>query len=222
MNDIVDALSAVRRETGHRRIPAGEGRTVVLRRTYNAPIGDVWDAITDADRINRWFLPISGDLRLGGSFRLKGNAQGEILHCDPPHLLKVSWYCGDDPAATDISEVEVRLSTGTGDVTDFELVHSAVVPEEQWAQYGPGATGVGWDLTLLGLGLHLRGGSIEEPDTWGETAEAREFMTRSSQAWGAAYAAAGATDAEVASAVGNTTGFYVPDLAAAQGGDAGH
>src|SRR6266545_2660359 len=64
MTDILNELDAVQRETGHRRLDTGEDRTVVLRRRYDAPIEDVWDAVTNPDRINRWFLPISGDLRL--------------------------------------------------------------------------------------------------------------------------------------------------------------
>ena len=59
----------------------------MLRRRYDAAIEDVWDAVTDPDRLKRWFLPISGDLRVGGTFQLEGNAGGEILSCEPPRLL---------------------------------------------------------------------------------------------------------------------------------------
>ena len=61
MIDIVHEIDAVQREVGSGRIAAGEGRTVRLRRTYDAPIEDVWDALTSPERISRWFLPISGD-----------------------------------------------------------------------------------------------------------------------------------------------------------------
>ena len=40
--------------------------------------------------------------------------------------------------------------------------------------------------------------------------EAREYMTESSEAWGVALAASGASDDEVKRAVTNTTAFYVP------------
>ncbi|TDD06120.1 hypothetical protein E1292_15690 [Nonomuraea deserti] len=50
-------------------------------------------------------------------------------------------------------EVEVRLSAAAGG-TLFELMHAAEVPDF-WSGFGPGAAGVGWDLALLGLGLHL-------------------------------------------------------------------
>jgi uncharacterized protein YndB with AHSA1/START domain len=213
MIDIIGELAAVHRETGHRRLPGGEARTVRLRRSYNAPIEDVWDALTTAERINRWFLPISGDLRLGGRYKFEGNAGGEILQCEPPHLLKVSWIFGES-AEGDISEVEVRLTAAAGDTTVLNLDHVATIDAERWSTYGPGAVGVGWDLALLGLGLHLTGGEItaEERDAWGMSPEARKFMIGSSDAWGAAMAAAGASPDEAATATRNTTGFYVPDL----------
>lgn len=202
MIDIVHELDAVRRVTGQRR----DARTVVLRRDYAAPIEDVWDAITDPARLSRWFLPVTGDLRLGGTYQLEGNAGGEIRRCEPPRLLAVTWVFGADPGE---SVVEVRLSTHDGN-TVFELEHTATVEPDRWAEFGPGAVGVGWDLTLLGLSVHLRGGSIEDPDAWGRSPEAKAFVTGSSRAWGAANEAAGATPAEAAAATKNTTAFYVP------------
>jgi uncharacterized protein YndB with AHSA1/START domain len=218
MIDIVDELNAVHRETGHRRIPAGEGQTVALRRTYDAPIEDVWDAITNPDRINRWFLPVTGDLRLGGTYQLKGNAGGEILRCEPPQLLKVTWVYGDNPSEADVGEVEARLAPVNGR-TVLELEHAAVVDPKFSAEFGPGAVGVGWDLTLLGLGLHLRDESLDDPEAWAQSPAGREFAARSSTAWGAALEAAGASSAEVATAVQNTTRFYAPDPDATQDGD---
>jgi uncharacterized protein YndB with AHSA1/START domain len=220
MSDIGSEPNAVHREIGHRRIPAGDGRTVVLRRSYDAPIEEVWDTITDPERINRWFLPVTGDLRLGGRYQLEGNAGGEILRCEPPHLLKITWEVGDNPTEADVSEVEVRLSSGTDRQTVLELEHAAVVDPKFWAEYGPGAVGVGWDLTLLGLSLHLRGESIVDAEAWSRSPEARRFITDSSTAWGAARTAAGESSAEVAAAVDNTTRFYAPDPAPAGNGDA--
>ncbi|HEX6499120.1 MAG TPA: SRPBCC family protein [Micromonosporaceae bacterium] len=210
MTDILSELAAVHRETARRPVPAGEARTVVLRREYDAAIEDVWDAITDPQRLRRWFLPVTGDLRLGGRYQLQGNAGGEIVRCEPPRLLTVTWIFGEEPKPGEISEVEVRLSTGAGGGTVLELEHAASVPAERWAQYGPGATGVGWDLTLLGLAMHLRGEHLDDPDAWVRSTEAREFITRSSRAWGAAMRDGGASDEEAATAERNTTAFYAP------------
>jgi uncharacterized protein YndB with AHSA1/START domain len=209
--DIVREIQAVQREVGTGRIPAGEGRVVRLRRAYDAPIGDVWDALTNPDRIGRWFLPISGDYRVGGRYQFEGNAGGEILACERPNRLRATWIYGDANNAAGTSEVEVRLSSSGEDVTVLELVHTAVVPDEMWDQYGPGAVGVGWEGGLLGLALHLQGGAIADPGAWQVSAEGRDFYTRSATGWGAASAAAGADPATVERNVTNTTSFYAPD-----------
>jgi len=208
VKDILDHLAATTRSTGMAQTPAGDGRTVSLSRTYPADIDDVWDALTSAERIPRWFLPISGDLKLGGHYQFEGNAGGEVLACEPPRLLRVSWVMGGPGS---FSEVVVRLST-VDEGTRFELTHTATVPPEMWDQYGPGAVGVGWDGGLLGLGLHLAGdgASDGEKAAFPFSEQGRAFNTAASQAWGEAYRASGADEQTVASAVAATTAFYVP------------
>ena len=152
----------VRREVGRRRIAAGEARSAVLRRRYDAPVEDVWDACTNPRRIDRWLLPVSGDLRAGGSFSLQGNASGEILRCEPPRLLTVTWVYGDRPA----DEVELRLTPGDGGGTMLELEHASVC---ETAPDGVSdailGVGVGWELPLTwSLPAYLRG---ELPDVPG-------------------------------------------------------
>ncbi|MEU3767156.1 hypothetical protein AB0E55_19080 [Amycolatopsis keratiniphila] len=39
---------------------------------------------------------MTGDLRLGGSFALEGGEHVEILACDPPQRLRVSWLFGPE------------------------------------------------------------------------------------------------------------------------------
>lgn len=211
MIDIVREIEAVQREVGSGRIAAGEGRAIRLLRTYDAPVEDVWDALTNPDRLTRWFLPISGDYSVGGRFQLEGNAGGEILACERPHRFRVTWVYGEMADAADVSELEVRLTSAADGSTTLELEHTAVVPDDRWAEYGPGAVGVGWDQGLLGLSLHLHGGSVGDPVAWQLSDEGREFAARSSLAWGAAHEAAGADSAVAARAVANTTAFYAPD-----------
>jgi uncharacterized protein YndB with AHSA1/START domain len=199
--DIIDQLNRIHREVGGTE---PNGHTVALRRTYDTTIEDLWDACTDPERISRWFLPVSGDLRLGGTYQLKGNAGGEILRCEAPRLLRVSWVFGEFPT----SEVELRLSPGDDGGTTLHLEHIAGVDPDKWATYGPGAVGVGWDLGLLGLGLHLSGGGVAKPDGWDQSPAAVEFVTRSSDAWGVAYEASGAATEDVTSAVRQTTAAY--------------
>ena len=211
MIDIVREIEAVHREVDDRQMPAGTGRVVRLRREYDTPIEDVWDALTNPERIGRWFLPISGDYRLGGRYQFEGNAGGEIVACERPNRLKVTWVYGEVTSDADISEVEVRLASVDDGATRLELEHAAVVPDDRWAEYGPGAVGVGWEQGMLGLTLHLRGGSVDDPVAWQESAEGRDFARRSSEGWGQANRAAGADPAVAARAVANTTTFYAPD-----------
>ena len=66
-------------------------RVVSGARTYDAEIEELWDAITNAERIPRWFAPIAGDLKLGGRYQLEGNAGGEITRCEAPRALDITW-----------------------------------------------------------------------------------------------------------------------------------
>jgi uncharacterized protein YndB with AHSA1/START domain len=193
--DIPEQINATYREV--------RGRAVLVKRGYVAEIEDVWDACTDPERLGRWFLPVTGDLRLGGHYQLEGNAHGEILRCAPPELLRISWIFGESGA----SYVEVRLAAIEGG-TMFELEHSGLDDDQHWNQFGPGAVGVGWDLTVLGLGLHLAG--LVNPQGWGTSSEAYEFMTASAVAWGAAHEKAGEDPAQAVAAAERTASFYVP------------
>jgi uncharacterized protein YndB with AHSA1/START domain len=211
MIDIVTEINATQRAVTAGQGSADDVYAVRLRRRYDAPVEDVWDACTSQERITRWFLPVTGDLRPGGSFQLEGNAGGEILRCEPPRLLRVTWVFGDGPA----SEVEVRLSPGDHDDTVLELNHTMRGTPPMWAEFGPGALGVGWDGALLGLNRYLSGHERSDAQAWALSAEGREFMTRSSQAWGTAHEACGATAAEAQAAVARTTSFYTaqPEVA---------
>lgn len=140
-------------------------KVLVARRTYRAEQADVWDALTSADRLPRWFLPVSGDLAVGGRYQFEGNAGGLVERCDAPDSLAVTWEFGGG-----VSWLEVNLSKGE-DGTVLELVHEAPVDPEMWTRFGPGAVGVGWDGGLHGLGVHLATGESLDP------AEVEAFMT---------------------------------------------
>jgi uncharacterized protein YndB with AHSA1/START domain len=210
MKDLIDELHGTTRAVGTDKLPAGDAQVVTLSRGYSAEVEDVWDAITDPERIARWFLPVSGDLRLGGTYQLEGNAGGEIRACEPPHRLLLTWIFGEPPGPEDSSLVEVRLESDPDGGTTLTLVHTAVVPPEMWDQFGPGGVGVGWDLAVIGLTAHLAGIELGSPEELETKPEMREAMTASSEAWGAAYEASG-VDAELAArTTAATTAFYVP------------
>ncbi|MCX4091403.1 SRPBCC family protein [Nocardia sp. alder85J] len=180
-------------------------RIAVARRWYPTDRADLWDALTSADRLPRWFLPVEGELKVGGRYQLVGNAGGVIEECDEPRRLAVTWEMG--PV---VSWLAVGLS-GEGDGTVLELVHEAPVDPEFWTRYGPGAVGVGWDLALMGLGLHIESGAPVDPEvgaTFPITPGGREFTHAAATAWAQAATADG-DDPEAARAAGERTfAFY--------------
>lgn len=212
MKDLIDELHATTRAVGAGKLPAGDAQVVTLSRSYPAEIEDVWDAITDPERVARWFLPVTGDLQLGGHYQLEGNAGGEIRACKPPRHLQLTWNMGDPEGPDDVSIVDVHLDDGDGggDRTTLTLTHTAIVPPEMWDQFGPGAVGVGWDLTVIGLALHLAGDMRGTPAEMEASPEVRAAMTVSAQAWGAAYQESGVARDVVERTTAATTAFYVP------------
>lgn len=212
MIDIVNQINATHREIGDQAVASGAGRSLLLRRSYDAAVEDVWNACTDPDRISRWLGPIEGDLRLGGTYQLKDNAGGEIVRCEEPHLIKVTWSLGEGM----MTEVEVRLAPGDDGGTVMELEHAspAEIVDEMVRAYGPGGTigiGGGWDLTLLALDRFLNGATFD-PATWEDTPEAREFATRSCHAWGPAIQAAwGTSDDDLAAAIAFGVQHFAPE-----------
>ncbi|CAI9409374.1 MULTISPECIES: SRPBCC domain-containing protein [Aestuariimicrobium] len=183
-----------------------------LSQTFPSLLDEVWDAVTSPDRIARWFMPVSGELRVGGRYQFEGNAGGEVLECEPPSegsaRYRVTWEMGG------VSWVTVRLESA-GEQTRFDLEHVAReddVPAEMAATFGPGATGVGWEGGLLGLALHLsgRGGSMTPAElmAWVATDEGRAFHRGAADAWGRAAVAAG-TEPDLAQRQADATyAFY--------------
>ncbi|MFC7624147.1 SRPBCC domain-containing protein [Microlunatus sp. GCM10028923] len=186
-----------------RRVAGGERdgeptKIVILRRHYDADVDQVWDAFTNAERLPRWFLPVSGDLRLGGRYQFEGNAGGLIESCRRPELIKVTWeYDGG------LSWVEVRFRTEPDGRTMIELRHEQPV-DDSWRTYGPGAGGVGWDIGLVGLDEHLRTGRRVVEQEWTSTPDGREAIRRSSADWARAAVADG-EDARLAGEAADRT-----------------
>ena len=190
MIDIATQLKAIDREVVRRDGADGEEVAVIIRRAYDAPAADVWDALTDPDRLKRWFLPVSGDLKVGGSFQLEGNAGGDILDCEPPHRLKVTFGMPN-------SIVELRLTEDGADHTSLVLEHTVPI---EIAQNGAGAlfVGPGWDGGFVALALYLQGEIADDPVAAANSPEGIELTRRAVDAWAAAVRASGtATDDEV-------------------------
>ena len=218
MVDVTKQIEAVTRTLRTAEDEAGELQVQTLAQTYPAGIADVWSATTTAERIARWFLPVEGDLELGGRYQFAGNAGGEILACSPPAdgaaHYRATWEMGGG-----VTWITVRLTAEGDDRTRFELEHAARtadLPPGFWETYGPGATGVGWDGGLLGLSLHFSAveGSLspEEAAEWATTAEGKSFYRGAADGWADAQVAAGADRAAADRAADATYGFYTGEM----------
>jgi uncharacterized protein YndB with AHSA1/START domain len=189
-------------------------KIAIARRTYPGRQADLWDALTSAERIPRWFLPVSGDLRAGGRYQLEGNAGGVIERCKEPESFAVTWEFGGM-----LSWLEVTL-TPDGERTVLELAHESPVDPDFWGQFGPGAVGVGWDLALMGLGRHLDSGASVDPKeaaAFLTSPDGAEFIRSAAAGWADAAAADGDEPEAARQAAARTVAFYTPPPGTAAG-----
>jgi uncharacterized protein YndB with AHSA1/START domain len=189
--------------SARRNLSSADEHEVEVSRAYETPVEDLWDACTDPERIVRWFLPVSGDLRLGGSYQLEGNAGGRIEACEPPRHLGLTWDFGGST-----SRLAVDFSPLDDGRSQLRLRHT-VADDDHWREYGPGAVGVGWDLTLLGLAAYLAGEPVD-PASFEGSPEARELMQTSAAAWGRAHEESGVPADVARAAAERTSAAYAP------------
>ncbi|GGL85615.1 SRPBCC family protein [Nakamurella endophytica] len=142
------------------RVPDGfvevgdDGTVARFRRRFATTADDLWSALTDPERLARWYTAVSGDLRPGGTVRMHwpdGQVQDiEVVTCRPPELLVTRWTLDDGP----LGEVTVVLRPdGDGCVLDLE--HRGL-PPMQAAGYA-----AGWHAHLAGLSAHLTGSAAD-------------------------------------------------------------
>ena len=165
-------------------------RVVSGARTFATAPEVLWDAVTNLEKLACWFNPITGDLKLGGRYQLEGNAGGEIIRCERAEIFEVTWEFAEN-----VSWLMVRLEP-KGDGTRMTLEHTMTkdeASESHWNQYGPGATGVGWDLGFLGLGLYLNSDTFDrkEAEAWSASEPGKEFIRHCAKAWGVSHISSG-------------------------------
>lgn len=116
---------------------------IVLTRTFRAAIEDVWAAVTETERLARWFGTWSGNPE-AGFVQVHMNAEGqgaseetfEIRVCEPPRRLVV--HTGQGQAAW---ELGVEL-TESGGVTTLEFTQ--VIDDPDVLE----SVGPGWEYYL--------------------------------------------------------------------------
>ena len=205
--NVENHLRAVKRTVLSLERDTRSARAVTLARSFATTVEDLWDAVTSPERIARWFLPVSGNLELGGRYQLEGNAGGTITQCERPSFLALTWEFGGD-----VSWVDARLADDGDGRARLTLTHTSLL-SDHWTEFGPGAVGVGWEMGLLGMELHLTRPAEPKIDeqTFHTTPEGKALLTGSSEAWGEAAIAAGTNPEAARAAARRTTAFYTGD-----------
>lgn len=135
---------------------------VVFERTFNAPIEDVWAAVTESDRLSRWIGNWSGDPASGSiSFFMTAEAEDApaetifIDECSEPTRLVMRSARPDDHSQLwtwqiDLGEVDgVTTLTFAQEVCDLTLAESV---------------GPGWDYYLDRMVAAESGGDLTAID----------------------------------------------------------
>ncbi|MBI2738631.1 MAG: SRPBCC family protein [Rhodospirillales bacterium] len=205
IDDVAGVLGLVARAVRNFEKDGKPASAVTLTRLYDTSVDDLWDALTSSERLPRWFLPVEGDLRLGGRYQLRGNAGGTITACTPPTHFAATWEFGGGT-----SWIDVKLAAERGKAR-LTLEHTALI-EDHWNQFGPGAVGIGWDLALIGLGRYLAtGASVDHAtaEAWMGSPNGKAFMRASGEAWRMAHVASGVEPASAKERSDRTIAFYL-------------
>ena len=197
-------LGAVERSVSHLVRDDQPANVVRLSRSYATTVDDLWDAVTNRVRIRHWFLPITGELESGGRYELEGNANGVITACERPSHFALAWEFAED-----VSWVDVRVSeneTGHAKLVLQHLQHGS----QHWEEYGPGAVGVGWELGLISLSVHITKPSAPKLDGIAlvSSPEGKTLISGSCELWGQAAIAAGTAPDVANAAAARTNAFY--------------
>jgi len=141
---------------------SADGAGVVrIEDRYDTGIDDLWSALTDPERLARWYGQVEGDLRPGGEFRVYIEAAdiestGRVEACDPPRRLVVttretdeSYRRGQGVPPFD-QAIEVT-STADGDQTIL-VIEVRGIPLDKIAFYG-----AGWQIHAENLAAYVAG-----------------------------------------------------------------
>lgn len=137
-----------------RLVPTADGLDLVLVRTFNAPIEDVWASITESERTARWFGAWTGVPGPGRTIRYKMAFEGEgpdaemlIEACEPPRRLAVRSLGDYD------WRLEALLRESNG-VTELRFTHHLD------DKVNVGDVGPGWEFYLDNLVASRLGGPM--------------------------------------------------------------
>jgi uncharacterized protein YndB with AHSA1/START domain len=138
--------------TSHEVHPVGrreqrDGRpTLVLERTFRAPVADVWAAVTEPERLVRWIGTWSGD-PASGAVMFRMTAEGEdvaaeavtIHECSPPRRLELTIANSADASGQWHLEIVLVEAAGVTTLTFAQRLHDPALAKD---------VGPGWEYYL--------------------------------------------------------------------------
>jgi uncharacterized protein YndB with AHSA1/START domain len=131
-----------------------EGLTLKLNRTLDAPVADVFSALTTADRITRWYGPSDDykvevhewDLKVGGTYRISLNHKDGNVHTVhgtfreilEGEKLSYTWSWEGQPPLDSLVTFRLREVQGK---TDLTFTHEGFPDAELRDKHEMGWTG---------------------------------------------------------------------------------
>lgn len=136
---------------GSLRSVDGKG-AVRMEDRFDTDIENLWSALSDPGRLQRWLGEVDGELRVGGHFRAHFFASGwegtgRVQACEPTRYFLV--ITAEDEASDEHSVSATLRADGAQSVLVFE---ERGMPLEQVAAYGAGV-----QVHVEDLGPHLTG-----------------------------------------------------------------
>jgi uncharacterized protein YndB with AHSA1/START domain len=145
-----------------------DGATIEQSITIHAPRSEVFRALTEPERLERWMATSAeSEPRTGGRFRYsfefddasQNNTQkGEYLEVVQDKRVVLPWVFPFSPKQT---SVEYTL-TSDGDDTEVAFRHTGFESGEPWGQARERFVG-GWQMFLEGLKAHVEEGRDGRP-----------------------------------------------------------
>jgi uncharacterized protein YndB with AHSA1/START domain len=131
---------------------------VVMKSRYATDPADLWSAITEPERLTRWYGKVEGDLQEGGEFTLfvhgsHWEGRGRINVCDPPRKLQVTM--AEEGRSEGVLTAEL-IPDGTHTAL---VIERSNVPLDKLVAHG-----AGWHLHVEDLAAYL---AVRETRDWG-------------------------------------------------------
>lgn len=120
-------------------LQSADGAGVVrMEERFDAGVDEVWSALTETERLVRWYGEVRGTLRVHGAFQASVHASGwegtgRVEECEPPSRFVIVSKAPDEPNE---DTIEVTL-TREGDQTLLIVEQRGLPLDLLWA-YGAG------------------------------------------------------------------------------------